>query len=218
MPTTVVGGAKKPKTKKDTTCGVNPKTDRCKKGEPKGKDMCVLNKSTNRCKKDQHTEAKNYARIFKGGAATTRTARATSPVKGGGARATSPVRGGSARATSPVKGGARATSPVRGGRDVSQYVRRLNRMNLEKSPRAFHDCMNSNYMEHKNNYLRTRRMSDKRKMRIASNQCILKNHPYPNYRCHTLQRTACGHHRDPRKRTNCNREVHRTGCIGNPSI
>lgn len=77
MPTTVVGGAKKPKTKKDMTCGVNPKTDRCKKGEPKGKDMCVLNKSTNRCKKDQHTEAKNYARIFKGGA------RATSPVRGG---------------------------------------------------------------------------------------------------------------------------------------
>ena len=89
MPTTVVGGAKKPKTKKDMTCGVNPKTDRCKKGEPKGKDMCVLNKSTNRCKKDQHTEAKNYARIFKGGA------RATSPVRGGSARATSPVRGGS---------------------------------------------------------------------------------------------------------------------------
>ena len=60
------GGAKK--AKKDMSCGVNPSTGRCKKGEPKDKDMCELNKKTNRCIKDKYTEAKMHAKIFKGGA------------------------------------------------------------------------------------------------------------------------------------------------------
>ena len=191
MPTTVVGGAKK--TKKDMTCGVNPKTDRCKKGEPKGKDMCVLNKSTNRCKKDQHTEAKNYARIFKGGAATTtRTARATSPVKGG------------ARATSPVKGGARATSPVRGGKSANSSVK-------DGNYRNFRNCMIQNHRPVRREHMTTRNDARKsylaRLMHFQRNKCILNHHPSDRFRCATKKELSCSHHRDRRSRYNCQNRV-----------
>jgi serine/threonine protein kinase len=53
---------------KNKTCGVNPYSGRCKKGEPKGNDMCDLNKKTNYCIKNKYTEAAMYNKVFKGAA------------------------------------------------------------------------------------------------------------------------------------------------------
>ena len=54
------GGAKKVK---DTSCGVNPSSGRCKKGESKDKDLCTTNPKTNRCIKDKYSEANMYSKL-----------------------------------------------------------------------------------------------------------------------------------------------------------
>jgi hypothetical protein len=58
---------KKMRAVKDKTCGVNPSSGRCKKGEAKDKDMCDINKKTNYCIKNKYTEAEMNKKIFKGG-------------------------------------------------------------------------------------------------------------------------------------------------------
>jgi hypothetical protein len=58
------GGVKKVK---DTSCGVNPSSGRCKKGESKDKDLCTTNPTTNRCIKDKYSEANMYSKLKLGG-------------------------------------------------------------------------------------------------------------------------------------------------------
>jgi exo-beta-1,3-glucanase (GH17 family) len=66
------------KVKKDTSsssCGVNPASGRCKKGETKDQDLCTTNPKNNRCIMDPYSEAKMHRKLNLGGSSSSSSSR-----------------------------------------------------------------------------------------------------------------------------------------------